>query len=427
MNSRDLAREIREHFATPLDRAFLTQPIAAWRRQTREALGLPLDRPIIMTGHQAGIWHAGIAEKFVVAAALCKEVGGVLVHLVVDHDCNDASLVSYPALLPSPAPSLDQGVLTRLALERSPRGAGPNALRKPVRLMRPTRTHEIPASLASPLARIEAAVACEFGRENLALQMAHAANALLAPWAKVDATITATALSATPLALALRANFAPLRAHYNAALTDQRIAPLASDELPFWVLERPSTRRPFRDADHANAQALLTAPRALTLTLLARLAACDLFIHGTGGAKYDLAMEQWITAALGQPARALLAPMSVATATRLAPLASFAPSLDSCATVASLRARMHDPFADGGARKRAFVSAIHGSRAEKRVAYLDMHRALTTERQLKSEEFARLAASIATNAVALRAQSLASDRTWPFPFTMPFTMPMSTP
>ena len=139
----------------------------------REELGIPSDRPVVMTGHQAGIWHAGIAEKFVVGARLAAERGGVLVHVVVDHDLNDASLVAFPALV--------QGKLARLALERSPRaGTGaPNALRKPVRTMRPERAHEVPAEIEASLARIERAIAAERGRENLAMQMAHAVSKLL--------------------------------------------------------------------------------------------------------------------------------------------------------------------------------------------------------------------------------------------------------
>ena len=135
--------------------------LAAWRAESRAALGLPADRFMVMTGHQAGIWHAGIAEKFVVGARLAAERGGVLVHVVVDHDLNDAALVSFPAIV--------GGKLARLALERSPRAAAgaPNALKKPVRTMRPERAHEVPAEIEPALAAIERAIAAERGRENL--------------------------------------------------------------------------------------------------------------------------------------------------------------------------------------------------------------------------------------------------------------------
>lgn len=396
------------------DAGVLGRELLAWRREARAELGLPADRFIVMTGHQAGIWHAGIAEKFVVGARLAAERGGVLVHVVVDHDLNDAALIAYPALV--------GGALSRLALERSPRSSGPNALRKPVRTMRPERTHEVPAEIEAPLAAIERAVAAERGRENLAMQMAHAANALLAPMARVDHTIAATALARTGLGQAMRDGFAPLRTAYNAAIAGERIAPLAATELPFWALDRATgTRGPLLAGETRE----LVAPRALTLTAIARLAVCDVFIHGTGGAHYDLAMERWIGAAFGETARAALAPMAVATATRHAPLARFVPAFDAAATPEALRALEQDPFGDAegtagavGATKRALLAAIRGEHTERRAAYVAMRRRIVEARAARAAELAALRARIAANAEARRIHALATDRTWPFPLAL---------
>ena len=380
--------------------------LAAWRTESRAALGLPTDCFVVMTGHQAGIWHAGIAEKFVVGARLAAERGGVLVHVVVDHDMNDASLIAFPSLV--------AGKLVRLALERSPRGAGPNALRKPVRTMRPERAHEVPAEIEPALAAIERAIAAERGRENLAMQMAHAANALLAPRARVDHTLAATALASLPFAQAMRADFASMRASYNEAVRGERIAPLGEGELPFWRLDRGSmSRAPL--LEHAVAE--LVAPRALTLTAIARLVLCDVFIHGTGGGRYDQAMERWIAAALGEGARGALAPMRVATATRHAPLARFVPPFDAGATPEALRALEQDPFGDDGATKRALLAGIAGSGAEKRTAFVAMRRRIIGARGERAAELEALRARIAANRGAIAAHALATDRTWPFPMT----------
>ncbi|MBI1304636.1 MAG: hypothetical protein GC172_12760 [Phycisphaera sp.] len=386
--------------------------LAAWRAESRAALGLPADRAIVMTGHQAGIWHAGIAEKFVVGARHAAERGGVLVHVVVDHDLNDAALVAFPALVHG---ADGGGKLARLVLERAPRGAGPNALRKPVRTMRPERAHEVPAEIEPALAAIERAIAAERGRENLAMQMAHAANALLAPRARVDHTVAATAIAALPFAEALRAHFAPMREAYNAAVRGERIAPLAPGELPFWKLDRATmSRSALMEGDAAD----LVAPRALTLTAIARLVLCDEFIHGTGGGRYDLSMERWITAAFGDDARAALAPMSVVTATKLAPLAKHVPAFDAAATPEVQRALEQDPFNDDGATKRALRDAITGTRAEKRTAYLAMRRAIIDARAARATELASLRTRIAANRDAIAAHALANDRTWPFPFAV---------
>jgi len=383
--------------------------LAAWRAESRAALGLPTDRFVVMTGHQAGIWHAGISEKFIVGARLAAERGGVLVHVVVDHDLNDASLVAFPALV--------QGKLARLALERSPRtGTGaPNALRKPVRTMRPERAHEVPAGIEQALAAIERAIAAERTRENLAMQMAHAANALLSPRARVDHTIAATALAALSFAQAMRAHFPSLRASYNDAVRGERIGPLGECELPFWKLDRARmSRMPLLEGDSAG----LFAPRALTLTAIARLLLCDVFIHGTGGARYDLAMERWIGASLGEDARAALAPMQVATATRRAPLGEFVPPFDPGATPAALRALEQDPFGDEGATKRALLARITGSRAEKRAAFVAMRRRIVEARAALAAETDALRARIAANRAAAAAHALATDRTWPFPLAL---------
>jgi hypothetical protein len=56
-------------------------------------------------------------------------------------------------------------------------------------------------------------------------------------------------------------------------------------------------------------------------------------------------MERWIDAACGGNVREALAPMSVATATKFAPIAVFC-SFDAGATPTSLRALEQDPFGD---------------------------------------------------------------------------------
>jgi hypothetical protein len=289
--------------------------------------------------------------------------------------------------------------------------------------MRPDRPHEVAAGLEPVLARIEGAIAAERGRGNLAMQMAHAANALLAPRVRVDHTVGATALAAIPFAAALREGFdSPrggvdsLRDAYNASVAGERIAPLSAGELPFWTLDRAAGARAplFAHAPHA-----LVAPRALALTAIARLVACDLFIHGTGGARYDRAMEAWIGRAFGADARAHLAPMAMATATRHAPLAALVPSFDAAATPEALRTLEQDPFDDGGRTKAELVAAIGdrtADRAERRRAYLAMRRAIAAARTAREPELAALRARIAANTEARRIHALATDRAWPFPF-----------
>ena len=388
-----------------------------WREEMRAALGLPATKPIVMTGHQAGIWHAGIAEKFLLGEAVARAIDGVLVHVVVDHDANDASLVAFPALVEDAHGVRRLGAqrLERLFLERSPRSTSINALRKPVRTMRPERHCEVPPVIEPALAAIESAIASEYRRANLAMQMAYAANRLLAPRARVEHTIAASTLASLPIAECMRANFASMREAYNASVAHERIAPLARHELPFWKLDAASgTRIPLSEYSPPGQ----LAPRALTLTAIARLVLCDLFIHGTGGGHYDLAMEQWIGAACGEHVRASLAPMAVATATKFAPIASFVPPFDADATPTALRALEQDPFGDAGATKNALRARIVGasSKSERRAAYVAMRRAIELARDEHAATLQQLRDRVDANRDALRQHELAIDRTWPFPF-----------
>jgi hypothetical protein len=210
----------------------------------------------------------------------------------------------------------------------------------------------------------------------------------------------------------MRDGFARLHDPYNAAITGERIAPLAANEAAFWSLDRADgSRRPFFAGETPD----IVAPRALTLTAIARLVLCDVFIHGTGGARYDRAMERWIGAAFGEDAHAALAPMAVATATRHAPLARFVPEFDAGATPEALRALEQDPFGDAGATKRALLDAIRGTPAAKRAAFVTMRKRIIEARAARAAEIDALRTRIASNAEARRAHALATDRTWPFP------------
>ncbi|MEL7474492.1 MAG: hypothetical protein AAGK04_14340, partial [Planctomycetota bacterium] len=65
-------------------------------RRFREQLGLPTDRPIVMTGHQAEIWHAGILARFAAAHAAAQHTGAHLAFLAVDQDSNDPLPMRFP-------------------------------------------------------------------------------------------------------------------------------------------------------------------------------------------------------------------------------------------------------------------------------------------------------------------------------------------
>jgi hypothetical protein len=72
-------------------------PLTAFQIRLREQLGLPTDRPVIMSGHQAELWHPGILAKWFAGIALARRVGGVFVWLHVDQDTNEPGVIDVPA------------------------------------------------------------------------------------------------------------------------------------------------------------------------------------------------------------------------------------------------------------------------------------------------------------------------------------------
>ena len=60
--------------------------LAHWRRRIRAEIVGHTDVPIVVTGHQPAMIHAGVWAKHVVATRLARAVGGLAVNLVVDND-----------------------------------------------------------------------------------------------------------------------------------------------------------------------------------------------------------------------------------------------------------------------------------------------------------------------------------------------------
>ncbi|MCH2146536.1 MAG: hypothetical protein MK073_01795, partial [Phycisphaerales bacterium] len=83
---------------------------------------------------------------------------------------------------------------------------------------------------------------------------------------------------------AMRVRESDCRDAYNRAAfnyPEAEIAMLGSREFPIW--------------DTPNGM----YPKALLLTALARIGFADLFVHGLGGARYDVVMEEWMSNWLG--------------------------------------------------------------------------------------------------------------------------------
>lgn len=284
-----------------------------------------------MSGHQAELWHAGIAAKAFAAAQVAHSTGGVSAWITVDQDATDAGAILYPT------------TAMRTGLWRMEAGQ-PGAMRKaelPAIGLRVTQREfsSVPADMHASVRTGAEVIVLTLRRHadkaTLAAQFNAAAFEPLTGLAQMDAQCTALQLSRTPILDAamdaMRADPRACAERYNAAVTGvpaARLRPLlVSDtrvELPLWRVRSGVPRAPVFAHDLASVPREQLAPRALLMTALLRAAACDVFIHGVGGGVYDRATDAWWgtwlaggSDAASRELRALgLAPTAVVTATR---------------------------------------------------------------------------------------------------------------
>lgn len=453
---RAIAGEALRFWREPGETTLLGEDRRGWQDRTRAELGLAVDRPVVGTGHQAALWHPGIAIKPILAHAVAESIEGIAAHLVVDQDDNSFDVIDVPV-------RDADGVLTSTGWQWTrqrpdiPTGAQPAAPPAPI----PT----IAAALPGLDARLREthALLDRFRREpSIAHQLGRAALAALESCGATGAQhlFTAGDMMRTTLAQrlldAIEADPWRCAEAYNAAVrrVSGSAAPLLVRddrvEIPLWRVEPDGRRLHAYDDDIARARASnddhgrsqgrgpVLRPRALLNTALVRLSAVDLFIHGTGGVIYDQATELWIREWLGVE----LAPMAMATATLLLPFPELAqPEPDPAAAQVRYRRAWSDPFdaapaprdplrgddlrgdtcacirSGPSAAKQALLDAIdrepRGSAARRR-AFRTLHEALTVERSANADLLDRLRREVDMARRGLRSLATARRRDWSF-------------
>lgn len=416
----------------------VTPPAASWagllRRPTldsrssrfREQLSLPTDRPIIMTGHQCAWWHPGILAKYFACAAAASALDAHPAWVWVDQDDNEADVVPYPAVGEN-----DNVVAGRWVLNaRGPKPAAHAAAGAPALSSIATAPTDIhPRTRADWPQFVTRHMTAHADAASLARQVAGALADALATLDVRGHAVFATTLCQTDLGAQLlehmKADPRSCVSAYNHAAQRHPgagIRPLALAariELPLWRLQPGAPRRTVF-ADELNAIPLAElAPKALLMTAMLRLAACDLFIHGTGGGVYDAITDEWMRAWRLET----LAPSAVVTATLRLPLLSrpAPPEADVAQAAARAHRARHDPTLlgdDGAARaKRASLQEIRtlprGSHA-RRAAFASMHRTLDTYRAAHQADIEALFEQAATQRRDRTQAAVALSRTWPF-------------
>lgn len=309
------------------------------------------DGPLFVTGHQPELYHPGVWVKAFAVAQAAAGDGSFGLNVVVDHDAGELA-VPIPRREPAPASDL-RSVMRRLV----PAGAGRPFETLPAPTLAEaeqfvdvvtddlattglSREMELWQTFADgmlKLVRGGVASAAELGvRSRAAYEKAFGVETV------PDVVFSAFAGSREFLLFFVHwvVHAEPLAAAYNGALAKVRqarrlrseanpfpdllIHPDRGVELPFWGVTPEGIRRKLYvkkkgddlvlhhlegqfavipAAGGEGAVAALEAasarvrPRAVPLTLFLRLFVADVFVHGTGGARYDEVtdevMRQW--------------------------------------------------------------------------------------------------------------------------------------
>lgn len=390
----------------------------------RSQLGLP-EGVVVMSGHQAELWHAGILAKAMAAEHVAVKAGGRAAWVVVDQDSNEPCKVSYPAVnaegrLSGAMWTLSEDLQSATDVPTGSRGA----VRKIKRVF-PKSAATGPVAVA--LAAAADALDARGGEASLARQFAGAAFDLARGVLPTPALCFASEIAKTSLWQRvldrIDADPAACVASYNravAATPEAGLAPLnaAKLELPLWKLSPGEPRGRVMASTLGRHPRENLVPRAILMTGLLRHAGCDLFVHGLGGGAYDLAAERWLAEWLGWK----LAPMTVATATLLLPLSEgpLASEAEAARAVWTAHHARHSPGLVGDSwaarRKAELVDEIRGVKArggDPSSLFDEMHRLLAGVRKEHASEVSALAAKAAAMADGLAAARVASDRTFP--------------
>lgn len=422
-----------------------TEP--AFARAFRTQMGLPANGPIILSGHQAELWHPGILTKHLAAAALAAQAGGATAWVVVDHD------VPHETVLRSPARDAEgRLVRKKLPLLNEADAARSTGWIGPLTPAAWSAADAAVPTLGPRLEAIRAALDAAKGEKNWASQVTAATQRLLPPRVPQLTPVFATRLRQTDLlraaVRAMARDAAGAIASYNdaarmAPAAELRPLDAAKGELPLWRIDARGTRKRVLaselagdtkgGATRADAAFDGLMPRALLMTALLRLAGCDLFVHGAGGFVYDRAMEQWHRGWLGKALEpvtggsggGMLAPMVLASATLRLPLEAKGVPEPGAIRAALWRAHhaRHDPGdpsasdADAAARKRELVAMIN-ERKQRGESPAAEFRALQDVLDAYRRRYAEALERLSHEATALRAQSaqasVIDDRTWSF-------------
>lgn len=326
-NLKRLKLQERESFRTQvlaLAQEYTSDLAKSGKKLINEDLVLPVQQnnsiPVIATGHQPDIYHSGILYKYKLLQSFAKKNKAIGLNVIIDTDSGEAGSIKIPVMSAgSPdkrSVSLKAGELP-LIFQHLPEkeslkeklDEALNCLPGPARgvsidsindyLLKYLGLAGQPVSLAHSLMR---------------RILVDSSNCLDVPFSHILRLDHSRAFFKS-----IVEDFSAFSADYNNSLNafrqEKKIKNRANpfpnlevangfSELPFWILDQQKQSRfpLYVKKNHDKVHLLfdgrevpfeelspdfIIAPKAALITLFLRLYACDLFIHGTGGARYD--------------------------------------------------------------------------------------------------------------------------------------------
>ncbi|MEZ6123496.1 MAG: hypothetical protein R3C49_10010 [Planctomycetaceae bacterium] len=318
--------------------------------------GDPGTQPIVMTGHQPVLFHSGLTYKYEITESFAAEHNAIAVAVIIDTDRGDAGQFSFPEASQRTeaqgVPRTDRGLLplkAQLAIDSTAQsnnlfGHGRLKTSDDLRALSERVTQSL-TQLGKPAAANHTAdVFSAFAQLSAAKASAMEANTVMR-WLYGTGSqmleLPLSAIASFPESLMLTVDILkqPRRfaAAYNSALASFReengirntanpFPGLKTDshgcELPFWVIDHNrGTRQVLEVQVDGNVTRLLAngrtvdtftdsiaddslepmmlqnlqiVPRGALITAFLRLLFSDLFVHGTGGGRYDRFTDEFI-------------------------------------------------------------------------------------------------------------------------------------
>jgi hypothetical protein len=327
---------------------WLDTHIGPLRAALRTTLGLT--GPVLVTGHQAEFFHAGVLAKNLAADALARQSGGSALFLLVDTDVPKSARVVIPQVTSHGLRRVDVAIpgadlqLPYLAQPPQPRAAwlqffasltalyaGGDRTLLPTYARGWLTTESATPAYCDALARAQSITEAALG--DTQLRIARLSDVCRTPTFR--AFVAGLVRAAPQCAAAYNAAQAAYRRRHHVRAAGRPVPPLIVDgatvELPLWAWRPGEPRRRLFVTWHGDQGELATDnrrlgrlargalashathaepwpleregwqlwPRALALSAFCRLFLGDLFIHGIGGAKYDELMEEFVEGWLG--------------------------------------------------------------------------------------------------------------------------------